>query len=701
MFNYENFYKLYNVQEQSRYEERKAELAALVQQISHNKERGFREKLFSYLKAQGEYVLALIKLEEKWTPEYFQSASLKELQSDQEFLYQDLTGDHYEKSYVNPAYMAQLFSKNKELAPILSAFAKIFKDAVSDAFCHRRYRLSAAIGLYIDLQKQLSYGTVRAEALLGLLQQFQYRQVESDTAIWFHKKYNVSDGYWTDVICQEDLTQPYYLYQMGVMVSRRALTLQKFFATLPQEKLDRLAQALTEGYKKSYVRYLKNLHKRKTAPIYYPLGMERLVRRIIQLLREDLGIQPFIAAIESGEACQQYEYDHRFDLALYLDEEYTNDYLGAVRQLAEQNTVLLRAYGGPLVIESFGAVPFVPVMKPENLRLDETQSCLLARMQQQQKQILTEVGILDESSYTMMALPTAEVGEAFEEIFDAIAEINCMDGSQLAKAQHAMIGAMDRGVAIRVRGRGENETELLIALNHLPSPRRQTNFFNCLADCNIPAGEVSTSPKLEGTEGVLHIQKAFLQGLCFHNLKLTFKDGYVIDYSCSNYEEEEANRQYIYENLLHPYERLPLGEFAIGSNTRAYTVAKQYNIMEVLPALIIEKMGPHFALGDTCFAYQEEKSVFNPIDRKEMIARDNELSLLRKEEGQNAYTQKHIVMSLPFDEIGRMSVIKETGAEQDIIREGRFVLIGTDILNAPMMAYENGWKGDPYDIPHI
>ncbi|HQB50115.1 MAG TPA: hypothetical protein PLW33_05505, partial [Candidatus Cloacimonas sp.] len=59
----------------------------------------------------------------------------------------------------------------------------------------------------------------------------------------------------------------------------------------------------------------------------------------------------------------------------------------------------------------------------------------------------------------------------------------------------------------------------------------------------------------------------------------------------------------IYQNLLLPHHTLPLGEFAIGTNTTAYQMARKYDILPRLPILIIEKMGPHFAIGDTCFSH--------------------------------------------------------------------------------------------------
>ena len=52
------------------------------------------------------------------------------------------------------------------------------------------------------------------------------------------------------------------------------------------------------------------------------------------------------------------------------------------------------------------------------------------------------------------------------------------------------------------------------------NPEKETNFENCVADVNIPVGEVFTSPQLAGTEGVLHVSRVFLNELEYRDLSL-------------------------------------------------------------------------------------------------------------------------------------------------------------------------------------
>ena len=70
-------------------------------------------------------------------------------------------------------------------------------------------------------------------------------------------------------------------------------------------------------------------------------------------------------------------------------------------------------------------------------------------------------------------------------------------------------------------------------------------------------------------------------------------------------------------------------------------------ILKKLPILIAEKTGPHFALGDTCYKMSEDNRVYNP-DGKEIIAKDNEVSILRKSEPDKAYFNCHTDITYPM-----------------------------------------------------
>ena len=125
-----------------------------------------------------------------------------------------------------------------------------------------------------------------------------------------------------------------------------------------------------------------------------------------------------------------------------------------------------------------------------------------------------------------------------------------------------------------------------------------------------------------------------------------FKDGMIESYNCGNFADEAQNKAYIRDNILMRHETLPMGEFAIGTNTTAYRMAKEYQIGAKLPILIAEKTGPHFAVGDTCYSHEEDMVTYNP-DGKQIVARENDFSKLRSEDMSKAYFNCHTDITIP------------------------------------------------------
>ena len=174
-----------------------------------------------------------------------------------------------------------------------------------------------------------------------------------------------------------------------------------------------------------------------------------------------------------------------------------------------------------------------------------------------------------------------------------------------------------------------------------------------------------------------------MEGLQYRDLKLTFKEGLITEYACANFVDEEENRRYIDDNVLKNHKTLPLGEFAIGTNTIAYVAARKYGIEDKMPILIAEKTGPHFAVGDTCYSWSEEIRVYNPSG-KEIVAKDNSISLLRREDPSKAYFNCHTDITIPYEELEEISVVTKEGKNIILLENGRFVLPGTEVLNEPL-----------------
>lgn len=357
--------------------------------------------------------------------------------------------------------------------------------------------------------------------------------------------------------------------------------------------------------------------------------------------------------------------------------------LEVVHTTYEKYKAAAAQFAGPACMEVFGEKPFAPKVKEEAVRLTEKQEELALKFDSRQGQIVNEYIRGDERSYTIIAWPVPEIGEDYEEIFEEIIKINTLDAKVYEQIQKTLIDVLDEGESVHILGAGNNRTNLTVRLCTLSHPEKETIFENCVADVNIPVGEVFTSPVLEGTNGVLHVSRVYLNELQFKDLEIEFANGMIADYCCGNFERELENKEYIRDNILHRHPTLPLGEFAIGTNTTAYAAAKRYGIEDKLPILIAEKMGPHFAVGDTCYSWSEDVKVYNP-DGKEIIARDNSVSALRKEDISKAYFHCHTDITIPYEELKSISVVTRAGKEIFLLKDGRFVLPGTEGLNEPL-----------------
>lgn len=502
----------------------------------------------------------------------------------------------------------------------------------------------------------------------------------------------------TNIIMNEDLFSIDYLYKYGEYITDNEVKVAEFLAQMSQKDIDAMAATYTEGYRIGFVKAGKPLHKKTTVNIRYNLGFERVIRSAIFNF-EKMGLKPVIyraAGLSLNKSGvnrigymgaipnKQYDYDHREDQALYLDKDFINRKTLVIKEAYESNKELAAGFAGPAVMEVFGEAPFSPETETEAITLDVVGRKCQVDITDRLSRLTNEYIKGEERSFTIISYPIPEIGAKFPEIFSETVKLNTLDYKSYERMQQCIIDVLDRSKEVRIEGKGVNRTKLTVKTQKITDVTKQSVFENCVADVNIPVGEVFTSPMLKGTDGVLNVSEVYLFGLNYIDLCITFRDGMITDYTCKNFDSETENRKYIRENLLHNHETLPMGEFAIGTNTTAYRMARDYDIHERLPILIGEKTGPHFAIGDTCYSHEEDVKVYNP-DGKEIISRDNEITLkYRKTEPSKAYFNCHTDITIPYDELAGIYAVMEDGMEIPIIEDGLFALSGLEELNVPL-----------------
>lgn len=642
------------------------------------------EPFRSYFRKAAEFINLMYETEREIAAGTFFQKSIEELQDWNDRVYGDIFPGQYEESFGNPAYARKVLGS--EFGGLLCMLYAEIRKMAGYAAENGIYEMTIYGELFVEIYNcfEGEEGTT-PEEIAKILYWFAHDYTEVFTEREISRMVNPEDDFTADLIEHADLSDLRYLYRFGCPVGKNERELASFLNGLPQEKIDAMAKTYTEGYRIGFEVGRKDLSKKKTVEICSPLGFERVVRAAICNFAK-MGLKPVFRSsgrrngVSSTSPNEQYEFDHKADGAVFLDKAYVERRLECTLSSLEERKGLAAGYAGPAVIETFGREPFTPKSKPENYEYDEKQQKLNVYFSNKNSQLVNQYIKGEERSFTIIAYPVPEIGPKFEEIFEKTVELNNLDYMLYREMQQKLIDVLDLAEFVKIRGKGANRTDLTVAIRPLENPQKETAFENCVADVNIPVGEVFTSPKLAGTNGILHVTQVFLKQMKYLDLELAFEDGMIVSYNCKNFETEAENKKLLKEQLLFHHDSLPMGEFAIGTNTVAYKMGRDYEIGARLPILIAEKTGPHFAIGDTCYTWAEDTPVYNP-DGKEIVARDNEISILRKEDPQKAYFNCHTDITIPYDELDSITVLTRDGRQIPVIADGKFVVPGTEPLN--------------------
>ena len=612
--------------------------------------------------------------------------SLEELRERNDFLYGEIYAENYKTSYLNPDYAYEAFG---EAGVLLSAvYAEVF-GMIPYVFECDIEELVIRMELFLEVYGNvllLEGESIKAEELREILYFYVFDYTEDESVKRINKQLTIDNAYANKIIENYDLSDVRTLFAFGEYVGKSEEETFLAMASLDEKDIEIMSRTYTEGFKKGFVVSKKDLSKKKTVNLRYRLGFERVAKDAIKQFRQ-MGLESVIyragydifsrtgifkPGYYGGLANPQFDEDHKEDMSLVLNGQLVTRRIEGIKAAYEELKKEAEEWAGPACMEIFGEDSFVPSECAHAARYGTKKQELITDFRRKSSEITNEYIKREERSFTIIAWPVPAIGN-YEEILKEIITVNTLPVDTYQNIQQTLIDTLDKSDYIHVVGCNGNKTDLKVKLADLNDPSKETKYENCLADVNIPLGEVFTSPVLKGTEGVLHVKEVFLNDLKFKNIELEIKDGKISAYTCTNYEDEKKNKEFIDENLLFYHPTLPMGEAAIGTNTYAYALAKKYDIFNKLPILIAEKMGPHFAFGDTCYSNEESVKVYNP-DGKEMIAKENG----------EAYTYCHTDVTIPYDELGLLEAIDYNGVAVKLIENGRFVLEGCEELNIPL-----------------
>lgn len=137
--------------------------------------------------------------------------------------------------------------------------------------------------------------------------------------------------------------------------------------------------------------------------------------------------------------------------------------------------------------------------------------------------------------------------EGFEDFYFNVCNL---DYGKMDHAMDALVELMNKTDKVRITGPG---TDLSFSIKDIPA-------IKCSGQMNIPDGEVYTAPVRDSVNGVItYNTPSPYQGFTFENVKLTFKDGKIVEATAN--DTERINKIFDTDEGARF-----VGEFAIGVN---------------------------------------------------------------------------------------------------------------------------------------
>ena len=158
------------------------------------------------------------------------------------------------------------------------------------------------------------------------------------------------------------------------------------------------------------------------------------------------------------------------------------------------------------------------------------------------------------TKWVVLRYPTANMAQSAKMSLEGFSEfyykVCNLDYKKMSKAMDNLVSLMNKTDKIKIVGEG---TDISFSIKDIPA-------IKCAGECNIPDGEVYTAPVKDSVNGVISYNvPSEYNSFTFENVKLTFKDGKIVD--CSANDTARLNKIFDTDEGARY-----IGEFAIGVN---------------------------------------------------------------------------------------------------------------------------------------
>ena len=293
--------------------------------------------------------------------------------ADNRKLYEDILPDHYCLSYANPDYAVTKLGPY--FGPILSAVYAEIRGVIPYVFEDDESGTATFYELFLEVYGNFTGEELpKPETIRNIMRSYCEDYLPDFMAERVREQVDPSQNFAVRIIMNADLSSTDYLYEFGEYISEDTLALAKYMNSLPEKTVRDTAHSFAREYRLSSCQTHIDQSEKKTVEIVYDLGFERMVRYAIEEF-DGMGLSTTIVrapcrlvskSSERKNGCtgaipnMQFDYDHRNDIGLFLDDEYVSKYLRATQEAYEEVKDLARVFAGTVIIETFGKEPFVP-----------------------------------------------------------------------------------------------------------------------------------------------------------------------------------------------------------------------------------------------------------------------------------------------------------------------------------------------------
>ncbi len=163
--------------------------------------------------------------------------------------------------------------------------------------------------------------------------------------------------------------------------------------------------------------------------------------------------------------------------------------------------------------------------------------------------------IVNEKKWVLMDWPTYGLAQkakmSYDDFSDFVLNVCNVDYKQMKESFEPLRKLMNKTDKVRIVSPG---TDLSFSIKDIPA-------IPCAGECNIPDGEIFTAPVKESVNGTItYNTPSPYGGIVYNDVKLTFKDGKIVEATASNDVDKLQEVFNTDEGAKY------VGEFAIGVN---------------------------------------------------------------------------------------------------------------------------------------